>query len=277
MLTSTFCHIPGVGEKTERGLWSAGVLSWDTAIQSASVRLPRSVQQSWSCHIRESISNYEKRNPGYFAENLPPCQHWRLYRDFRDTCAFVDIETTGLYGWDEITTIALYDGQTIRHYVNGDNLERFPADVKDYQVLVTYNGKSFDIPFIERYFGIRLPHAHIDLRYPLKSLGLKGGLKGCEQRLGIARPGLEGIDGFIAVMLWKEYRMRNNKKALETLLAYNMRDALSLHTLIVHTHNEKVKATPFATSHFLALPSLPEPPYQADPDTVKQVIRPYSA
>ena len=28
MLTSTFCHLPGVGPKTERKLWAAGYLSW---------------------------------------------------------------------------------------------------------------------------------------------------------------------------------------------------------------------------------------------------------
>jgi uncharacterized protein YprB with RNaseH-like and TPR domain len=275
MLTSTFCHIPGVGEKIERSLWSAGVLSWEVAVQNASIRLPRSLQDSWTPHLRASIENYEKRNIDYFVENLPSNQHWRVYRDFRDSCAFVDIETTGLLGWDEITTIALYDGKTIRYYVNGQNLDRFPADVMDYQLLVTYNGKCFDVPFIEGCFRIRLPHAHIDLRHPLRSLGLVGGLKGCEQQLGIGRPGLEGLDGSMAVSLWNEYRTRNNHKALETLLAYNIQDTLSLHALMVHTHNEKVKATPFAATHLLPLPSLPEPPVQADPEIVKRYLHRY--
>ena len=137
-------------------------------------------------------------------------------------------------------TAVLYDGRSIRHYVNGDNLDEFPTELKEYQLLVTYNGKTFDIPFIERFFSIRLPQAHIDLRYPLRSLGLKGGLKGCERQVGIARPGLEDVDGFVAVLLWNEYRNKKNVKALETLLAYNIRDALALHALMVHTHNEKV-------------------------------------
>src|SRR5262245_18105822 len=51
MLTNTFCHLPGVGEKTERRLWSAGVTSWDLADQQAAIRLPRSVKESWARHI----------------------------------------------------------------------------------------------------------------------------------------------------------------------------------------------------------------------------------
>jgi hypothetical protein len=272
MLTNTFCHLPGIGEKTERNLWSAGVTSWASPWPQAGVKLPRAILESWPRHMQESISNHASRNLSYFAEKLPNNQHWRLYRGFQDVSVFLDIETTGLYG-DEITTIALYDGQTIRYYVNGDNLDSFPADVMGYQLLVTYNGKSFDIPFIERYFGIRLPQAHIDLRYPLQSLGLKGGLKGCERQLGIGRPGLEGVDGFVAVLLWNEYRQRKNAKALETLLAYNVQDTISLHALMVHTHNEKVKATPFARSHSLPLPALPESPFQADHQIVERVLR----
>jgi len=63
---------------------------------------------------------------------------------------------------NEITTIALYDGKTIRWYVNGQNLEQFAQDIQDYALLVTYNGKSFDVPFIESYLGVRLDLGHID-------------------------------------------------------------------------------------------------------------------
>src|SRR5262249_48058816 len=157
----------------------------------------------------------------YFADKLPPNQHWRLYWDFHESCAFVDIETTGLSSFDEITTIALYDGQTVRYYVNGENLDQFSSDILDYSLLITYSGKSFDVPFIQRHFNIRVPQAHIDVRYPLQSIGLKGGLKACERALGLDRTDLEGLSGEVAPLLWDEYRRRKNVKALETLLAYN--------------------------------------------------------
>ncbi len=271
MLMNTFCHLPGIGEKTERKLWAAGVTSRDSSPHEALLWLPLSSEE-WSRYMREWVHQYEQRNAAYFAENLPTNQRWRLYWDFRDECAFVDIETTGLPPWgDEITTIVLYDGRTLRHYVNGDNLDQFPKDVEAYPLLVTYNGKTFDIPFLERFFRIRLPQAHIDLRYPLRSLGLKGGLKGCERQLGISRPGLENVGGFDAVLLWQEYRTQKNIKALETLLAYNIQDTLALHALMVHTHNEKVKATPFAGSYSLPAPSLPASPFKADSETLERL------
>jgi hypothetical protein len=273
MLTNTFCHLPGIGEIKERGLWAAGVTSWDAAVQQALLKSRRCFRESWTPHLHESIRHFETRDIGYFAENLPSNQQWRLYRDFQDACAFVDIETTGLFPGNAITTIVLYDGRSVRYYINGENLNQFPTDLKDYALLVTYNGKTFDVPFIERFFNIQLPQAHIDVMYPLRSLGISGGLKDCEQELGIARPGLEEVDGFVAVLLWNEYRKRNNHKALESLLAYNIRDALALHSLMVYTHNEKVKATPFLSSHYLPSPSLPEPAFKPDEDTVQRILR----
>jgi uncharacterized protein YprB with RNaseH-like and TPR domain len=242
-----------------------GITSWDLAVRQTSLR------PSWAPHIQESMRHFEKRNVGYFAENLPSNQQWRLYWDFRDTCAFVDIETTDRFWPAEITTAVLYDGQTIRYYVNGRNLDEFPRDVKDYALLVTFNGKTFDVPFINRFFGICLPQAHIDVRYPLRSLGIKGSLKKCERQLGISRRGLSGIDGSFAVLLWEEWRRRKNVKALETLLAYNIRDTLSLLLFMVHAHNQKVKATPFSDGYSLPIPPLPKVPFQTDRDTVERI------
>src|SRR5262249_50761743 len=129
-----------------------------------------------------------------FADLLPGKEAWRLYRDFRTGCAFLDIETTGLGGpGDHVTTVALYDGLTLRTYVHGRNLHDFARDVAAYRLLVTYNGKTFDLPFLERAMGLRLTQAHIDLRYVLKALGVGGGLKECERLLGVERRETAGI------------------------------------------------------------------------------------
>ena len=128
--------------------------------------------------------------------------------------------------------------------MQGQNLDDFIEDIQKYKVIVSYNGKSFDIPFIEHHFNIRLDQAHIDLRYVLFSLGFRGGLKGCERQLGMDRGDLKDIDGFFAVLLWDEYQKNKNEKALDTLLAYNVQDTVTLENLMVTAYNMKLSQMP---------------------------------
>ena len=184
MLRRTFCHVPGIGLKAEERLWASGAVSWDAA-ESAAGALGARRRERLIQHLAESQRHLAGRNSAFFAGTMPASEHWRLYAEFRDSVAYVDIETTGLGGpGDHITTIALYDGQSIRQYVHGLNLAEFAQDIRDYRLLVTYNGKCFDLPMLRASFGLTLDQAHIDLRYVLASLGYKGGLKGCERRLG---------------------------------------------------------------------------------------------
>ncbi|HLC16486.1 MAG TPA: ribonuclease H-like domain-containing protein, partial [Thermodesulfovibrionia bacterium] len=162
-------------------------------------------------------------------------------------------------------------GTDVSYYVKGQNLEDFRHDIQRYKVIISYNGKSFDIPFIERYFGIRLNHAHIDLRHILASLGYRGGLKGCEMALGIDRGDLTGVDGYFAVLLWELYQQTGSKRALETLLAYNIEDVLNLETLMVTAYNIKLKDTPFYERCKLDMPFVPKNPLQADKEIIQSI------
>jgi uncharacterized protein YprB with RNaseH-like and TPR domain len=273
MLRNTFCHIPGIGPQSEQKLWRAGFTSWEALLAPA--ELPRYPGRK-SCRelLRESVLRYEQRDPAYFAERLPSGQRWRLFPDFRDSCAFLDIETTGLGGYqDHITAIALYDGASVRYFVHGENLKEFPEALARYRLVVTYNGSSFDLPFLERQFRMEIRQAHIDLRYVLKSLGLGGGLKNCERRLGVGRKGLEDIDGSVAVQLWYEYKYHRDRRALETLLAYNVQDALNLEPLMVEAYNRKLEETPFAHSHRLLAPAPPANPFTPDAELLGRLLR----
>ncbi|MCC7409411.1 MAG: ribonuclease H-like domain-containing protein, partial [Phycisphaeraceae bacterium] len=222
MLRRSFCHIPGVGLGYERKLWSQGCLSWQDALSDS---LQGKRASSIAHFARLAQQHYENRNARYFAQNLPPREHWRLYNTFGDSrgtpggtsggtpggtsggVAYLDIETTGLgYPTDHVTTIALYDGRRVRTYVHGQNLDDFAHDVERYDLLVTYNGKSFDLPFLRKTLHLTLDHAHIDLMHPLRHLGYRGGLKGIERQLGFSRPGMEDLDGYAAVLLWQRYR-----------------------------------------------------------------------
>lgn len=274
MLTSTFCHIPGVGGRTELKLWEEGIRSWEMFLEMeavvSSAKRPLMVD-----HLYRSQEALAEKDIPFFTEVMPAGEHWRVFPDFRDRVAYLDIETTGL-SMDAIdggiTTIALYDGREVRHYVQGENLREFKHDIFEYDLLVTYNGKSFDIPFIESYFMIRLHQPHIDLRYVLGSLGFRGGLKGCERQLGLDRGDLDGLDGYFAVLLWREFCNYGDPGALETLLAYNIEDTVNLEQLMFMAYNLKVEETPFAESHKLDLPTRSvEIPFRADRDTIDRV------
>jgi uncharacterized protein YprB with RNaseH-like and TPR domain len=276
MLNNSFLHIPGVGSRTEQRIWASGIGSLEEFAASPPAFIGSRMRSHILQHIDLSHECILCGRSDYFYSGLGSAHHWRLFPEFRDSTAYVDIETTGLGGpGDIITTIALYDGSSVYHYVSGENLDEFPGDIEKYKVLVTYNGKTFDIPFIERYFDIRLPQAHLDLRYILNSLGYSGGLKSCEKQLGIGRTGdLAEVDGFFAVLLWNEYRVTGNRKALDTLLSYNISDAVNLEYLMVWAYNRKLGSIP------LDLPGLSKPagcvnPFDVDAVTVNRIRQRY--
>ncbi len=275
MLKNTFCHIPGIGEKLERSLWGKGLLSWDLCSGKDNIHSRKIL--SFNDHIDESFGHLRDENPNYFADLLPASEHWRLFSEFRHATAYLDIETNGLAGPGAyITTISVYDGRSVHYYVKGKNLEDFKNDIKKYKVIVTFNGRCFDIPFIESYLKISMKQAHIDLRFILKDLGFTGGLKNCEKRLGIERGELDGVDGYFAVLLWRDYRENKNQKALETLLAYNIQDVVNLEPLMITSYNLKLEGTPFLKSHRLPMPYAPKLPFNPDPKTIRKIFHRYS-
>ena len=277
VLCQTFCHVPGISLKAEERLWLSGAVSWDS-VDCAGTVLGSRRREHLLQHLEESRHQLSVRNAGFFAGTLPSSEHWRLFPEFLDSLAYLDIETTGLGGAaDQITTIALYDGRSVRHYVQGRNLDAFARDIGDYRVLVTYNGKCFDLPILRAAFGMALDQAHIDLRYVLASLGYKGGLKRCERQFGLDRGDLADVDGFFAVLLWRDYQRHQNEQALETLLAYNVRDVVNLEPLLVHAYNLKSARAPFGPSVARPLPLPPAEPFRAHAPTIDRLLRHYSA
>jgi uncharacterized protein YprB with RNaseH-like and TPR domain len=72
----------------------------------------------------------------------------------------------------------------------------------------------------------------VDLRFLLARLGFKGGLKKIEPHFGIHRPDeVDGMDGYMAVILWDRYR-RGDTGALDLLLSYNREDVVNLEVLM---------------------------------------------
>ena len=231
MLSQTFIHLPGVGPVTERELWADGIRTWDDFI--ASDRLPgRAGRQGELLRglVRQSGERLRDSDAAYFAAALPNSELWRLYADFRHRAAFLDIETTGLSPeYADITMVGLLDFDGYRAFVRGENLEDLREAIDDYDLLVTFNGASFDLPFIEHKFGRMFARtAHIDLMFPLRTLGMRGGLKSIERRLRVGRPSeLSTLNGFDAVRMWRMWQM-GDAGARDTLIRYNAEDVAVL-------------------------------------------------
>ena len=244
MLEQTFIHIPGIGPKTEQTLWRRGIHSWQDFLRHKKPVLSPAKDRLIHEHLEASLSHRD--HIGYFDERLPAGEKWRLFDAFRRRVVYLDIETSGYDPWDnDITVIGLYDGNGIQTFVNGKNLESFEMAIADYDLVITFNGACFDLPFIKRSFpGISLPEGHIDLRFVLKKLGYEGGLKRIEKDLGITRgDDIDGVDGFEAVRLWRKYQ-RGDKKALKTLISYNNADIINLEPLMEMAY-EKMKTSVF--------------------------------
>lgn len=152
--------------------------------------------------------------------------------------AYLDIETTGLSPqYSEITVVGIYicNGNSTEfiHLVGRDiTVDNILNALRGVGVIYTYNGKSFDLPFIHSCLGVNLAELfeHHDLMYDCWRNNLYGGFKGVERQLGIARKLIE-VNGYEAVRLWWRYLNDYDEDALATLLEYNREDVVNLKTL----------------------------------------------
>jgi uncharacterized protein YprB with RNaseH-like and TPR domain len=238
LLEHTFIHIPGIGPKTEQHLWRNGIHTWNDFLRTK--KSPLSPVRDSFVRQNIEISLENRNNIRFFLDKLSPADIWRLFGRFKDKAVYLDIETSGLYqGVDEITVIGLYDGTTTKTFVQGINLVEFESEIDTYELIITFNGAQFDLPFIRRQFpNIFLPPAHIDLRFFLKKLGYRGGLKAIEKSFGLHRASaIDGMDGYEAVLLWKAYRW-GDESALNRLIQYNTADIVHLKPLMEEGYEE---------------------------------------
>jgi uncharacterized protein YprB with RNaseH-like and TPR domain/predicted nuclease with RNAse H fold len=236
MLQQTFIHIPGIGKQTELELWEHGIHSWDDADRfdkrfgAVGARLQHVLDE----YIPLSREALRVKDAAFFERLAALGEAWRLFPEFADRCVYLDIETTGLSTvFDTVTMVGLYDGRTYKVFIDGDNLQEFPAHVRNYSVVVTFNGAGFDLRFLKLAFpNIELPPIHIDLRWVTRRLGMKGGLKSIEAELGLSRAeSVQELTGYDATVLWAQY-LRGEKAALDRLIQYNTEDVVHLKAIM---------------------------------------------
>ena len=234
LLRQTFIHIPGVGQETEASLWKQGCNSWSHYLEDLNrFKIGTADRETVRKQLLSSVTSLESRRHQFFSQCLGAREAWRAFPDFRSSCVYLDIETDGGQSGDSVTVIGLYDGKEFQCLVKGDNLENFRDIISNYSMVVTFFGSGFDIPVLQKRFpGLQLDQIHLDLCPALKRVGIRGGLKSIEKSLGIKRsPLTEGLNGYDAILLWRQFERNRNESALERLVAYNREDVVNLERL----------------------------------------------
>jgi uncharacterized protein YprB with RNaseH-like and TPR domain len=240
MIQNSFSFIDGISQNTELKIKEAGIQNWNDFLEQHHELncLPQSKLDKIKAELFFAKEAHENNDLEYFKQRVPDKEHWKL-KDM-GKIAYVDIETTGLSRWShEITTIGIYDGVEPKVYIQGQDLQEAYDKLDEFDIVVTFNGKTFDMPFIEHHGKRKYDLIHLDLRFLLKELGFSGGLKKIELELGITRPDeLEGVDGYEAVRLWRKYK-QGNLLALEKLVKYNIQDIVNLKDLLEYYVTQK--------------------------------------
>jgi uncharacterized protein YprB with RNaseH-like and TPR domain/predicted nuclease with RNAse H fold/dephospho-CoA kinase len=230
VITSTFCHLRGIGTDREQALWKSGVATWDDFERTYQPQLSLIVGSNGAtAALRElelSRAALEMRQLDYFADRLPKREHYRLAYAFPEETIFLDIETTGLSRYyDYITLVGLSQGMSYSVHMRGCDPKPLIDAINAAKVVVTFNGSLFDLPFLRQEFAaIQIPKIHVDLRFLARRAALTGGQKELEEKLSIRRPReISNVRGDSAPVLWHRFR-RGDEDSLRRLIIYNHSD-----------------------------------------------------
>ena len=160
----------------------------------------------YDAELAQAQAHRAEEDARYFGNKLPAREHWRLY------------------GQGSFTS--LVEGESLTR-------QRLCEELAHYDLLVTFNGTSFDLPvLLASIQGLPLDQPHVDLCFLGRQLGYRGGLKAIEHQLGIPRRAdLWGMSGADAGQLWNRWRRSRDEKARERLLACNEADCVNLQPL----------------------------------------------
>jgi len=234
MIRNSFSILNGIGERLEKRLWSAGILSWDDFIEATDINFISPLKKrGFDESLSSSLRALDQADAEYFSGSVRRREHWRLYDIFKGDAACLDIETNGFMpecgGY--ATVVGIYDGFEYKCFVKDENLttENLKKEFSRYKYLITFYGTGFDVPFLMRAMpDLKFSIPHFDICFGARKLGFKGGLKKLEADIGIRRDeAVRDIDGYDAIKLW-ESADRGSRDALELLKIYNREDTVNL-------------------------------------------------
>ncbi|MDP2750718.1 MAG: ribonuclease H-like domain-containing protein [Nanoarchaeota archaeon] len=232
MIRKSFIILERVGLQKEKSIWKEAE-SWDDFLKKGNIKgISRMKKGFYDRQLEKASFELRNDNAEYFKNILPTTETWRLYNHFKNEAVYLDIETND---FSYPTVVGLYDGQNMKSFVKGINLDarKLKEELSKYKLILTFNGASFDLPVLNRYYPGCIPEIpHIDLRHVCARINLKGGLKMIETELGIRRPKhLLGMGGDHAVDLWRAWLASGDDEYLDLLIQYNEQDVLNLEPL----------------------------------------------
>ncbi len=241
MLKKSFIFLDKISHASEKKIWEQNIHTWDHFLETKDIH---GIGKTRKIFYDQQIHHAKKAAVDDDVQTLstlfPKQEHWRLYNLFKEQACFLDIETSGYYG--DITVIGIYDGRETKTMIKGKNLNLplLKNLLQQYKMIITFNGSSFDLPVINRYYPNTIPNiAHVDLRHVLAKVGYTGGLKSIEKQLGIKRAEeVRDVNGSDAVYFWNMYKATGQEKYLDLLVKYNEEDIVNLKPLADFAVNE---------------------------------------
>lgn len=235
MIKSSFIFLPKIKAAKEEAIWNQGIKNWDDFLKADMIKgISKSAKKGYDFLINEARNALRNDDSSYFAKKLPSTETWRLYDYFKEDSVFLDIETSNASKSNSyLTVVGLFNGIDTKIMVKDVNLDiaALRKELRNYKVMLTFNGSSFDLPYlIKAYPGLLPDIPHIDIRHLAKKAGMIGGLKEIEKKIGIKRDyiDVEKLFGGDPIKLWKMFRASGDKYYLELLVRYNEEDVINL-------------------------------------------------
>jgi uncharacterized protein len=282
MLENSFVHLPAISPEAEQRLWGLGYRNWDDLEAGLPEMFNIKKASKLQLALEESRAARESNDLGYFQQRFKGSEMWRILpalfdQGERERIAYLDIETTGL-GFppaSHSTTIAvLFEGQLFvehKHEMKRMLLEKIESEAR---CLVTFNGASFDLPFLRKEFhesGLALGQPHVDLRFWFARLERRGGLKKIQQSFPEVRQrDSMDLDGYDAVKLWRMHEW-GVERALETLMTYNAEDTVVLEQLMYCALNMEAECKSHLRLPTYDLPAIPAISTRVCPEVYAQL------
>ncbi|MBD3303906.1 hypothetical protein GF343_02080 [Candidatus Woesearchaeota archaeon] len=241
MIRESFIFLDKISHKTEQNIWKQGVSCWNDFLKAEKIKgISKKRKEKFDLQLLEARQKLLKDAAEYFASLLPSGEHWRLYEQFKDETIFLDIE-------GNVSVIGLFDGYETKTMVRGFNFDKrlLEKEISKHKLVVTFNGSSFDLPALRRYFNFDFKIPHVDLRFVCQKIGLTGGLEHIERQLGVKRKEETFKDEIDIAFLWRRWRMTGNRKYIELLVQYNEEDIVNLKPIAEHAIKKLWETTRF--------------------------------